>query len=255
VEFRESGWDMKKMYRLLVLSATYRQSAVVTPDRLAGDPANRLLARGPRFRLDGEMIRDAALQASGLLVENIGGPPVKPYQPPGIWEGIAMLGSTTGIYQEDEGSGLYRRSLYTLWKRAAPPASMETFDAPSREVVCIRRPRSNTPLQALVTMNDPQFVEAARKLAERALQAAPTPEARLDFLAQTVLSRSLDAREKAVFAKAQDQFRTFFQAHADNAAALLQVGRSPVAALDPAELAEWTMVSSQFLNLDEFLTK
>ncbi len=255
VEFRESGWDMKKMYRLLVLSAVYRQSAVVTPDRLAKDPGNRLLARGPRFRLDGEMIRDAALQASGLLVEKIGGAPVKPYQPAGVWEEIAMLGSTTGIYKEDEGSSLYRRSVYTLWKRAAPPASMETFDAPSREVVCIRRPRSNTPLQALVTMNDPQFVEAARKLAERAVQAAPTSEGRLDFLAQTVLSRSLDARELAVFAKAQSRYRTFFQAHADDAIALLQVGRSPMAALDPAELAEWTLVSSQFFNLDEFLTK
>ena len=170
VELRESGWDMKKFYRLLVTSATYRQAATVTPDKLEKDGQNRLLSRGPRFRMDAEMIRDAALASSGLLVRKIGGPSVKPYQPDGVWEAVAMIGSNTRDYVRDRGESLYRRSLYTFWKRSAPPASMDVFNAPSREVCTVRRERTNTPLQALVTLNDPQFVEAARVLAERTLK-------------------------------------------------------------------------------------
>ncbi|MSU70571.1 MAG: DUF1553 domain-containing protein, partial [Opitutaceae bacterium] len=215
---------------------------------------NRLLARGPRFRMDGEVLRDSALAASGLLVEKIGGPSVKPYQPPGLWEAVAMPGSDTGIYVADQGEGLYRRSVYTFLKRASAPASMETFDGTSRVVVCTRRARSNTPLQALATMNDPQWVEAARKLAERALHVAP--EARLDFLARTTLARKLDARESAVFPKARASYAEHFRAQPGEAGALLAVGAAPAdPTLPPAELAEWTMVASQFLNLDEFLSK
>jgi hypothetical protein len=256
VEFRESGWDVKKFYRLLVTSATYRQTTTATPDRLARDPANKLLSRGPRFRMDGEMLRDNALAASGLLVEKIGGPSVKPYQPPGIWEEVAMPESNTRTYVADKGEGLYRRSVYTFWKRASPPPDMETFDATSREVVCTRRARTNTPLQAFVTMNDPQWVEAARKLAERTMTAAPTADARLDFLARTTLSRPLDAKEIAVLKRSLEKFHAKFAAEPEEAEALVAVGDSGVEKFTiPNELAEWTMVASEFLNLDEFLTK
>lgn len=256
VEFRESGWDVKRFYRQIVMSATYRQTAVATPDRLARDPANKLLSRGPRFRMDGEMLRDSALAASGLLVDKLGGPPAKPYQPAGIWEEVAMPESNTRVYTPDKGEGLWRRSLYTFWKRASPPASLETFDATSREVVCTRRTRSNTPLQAFVTMNDPQWVEAARKLGERAVQAAATPAARLDFLARATLARPLAVRESAVLLKSAETFRAKFAAAEADAQALLAIGESKSdPALAPAELAAWTMVASQFLNLDEFLTK
>ncbi len=166
VEFRSSGWDVKGLFRLIVESATYRQSAAVTPEKREKDPHNRLLSRGPRFRMDAEMIRDAALASSGLLVGKIGGPSVKPYQPEGVWEAVAMPESNTHFYRPDHGDRVYRRSLYTLWKRSAPPASLEVFNAPSREVCTVRRERTNTPLQALVTLNDPQFVEAARALAQ-----------------------------------------------------------------------------------------
>ncbi len=162
VEFRESGWDVKKFFKLMVTSATYRQSALTTEEKVKADPDNRLLSRGPRFRMDAEMVRDYALAASGLLGPTIGGPSVKPYQPKGIWETVAMEDSNTRFYKQDHGDKLYRRSLYTFWKRSAPPASMDIFNAPSRENCTVRRERTNTPLQALVTMNDPQFFEAAR---------------------------------------------------------------------------------------------
>lgn len=256
VEFRESGWDVKKFYRLLVMSATYRQSAVATPDRMAKDAGNKLLARGPRFRMDGEMLRDSALAAAGLLVEKIGGPSVKPYQPPGIWEEVAMPESNTKTYVPDKGEGLYRRSVYTFWKRASAPASLETFDATSREVACTRRARTNTPLQAFVTMNDPQWVEAARKLAERAVKAAPGAAARIDFLARETLARTLEAKERAVILKSAEAVQAKFAGREADAKALLTVGDSPAdATIPPLELAQWTVVASQFLNLDEFLTK
>jgi hypothetical protein len=256
VEFRESGWDVKKFYRLLVTSATYRQDTAATPERLAKDASNKLLSRGPRFRMDGEMLRDSALAASGLLVEKIGGPSVKPYQPAGIWEEVAMPESNTKTYVPDKGEGLYRRSLYTFWKRSSPPAAMETFDAPSREVVCTRRARTNTPLHAFVTMNDPQWVEAARKLAERAVKAAAKPEARLDFLARATLARPLQARESEVLRRSIEKFREKFASDGEDVKALLAVGEAKTdESLAPAEVAQWTLVASQFLNLDEFLTK
>ena len=256
VELRENGWDVKKFYRLLVTSATYRQSAAATPDRLAKDPANKLLSRGPRFRMDGEMLRDSALAASGLLVDKIGGPSVKPYQPAGIWEEVAMPESNTKTYVPDKGEGLYRRSLYTFWKRSSPPAAMETFDAPSREVVCTRRARTNTPLHAFVTMNDPQWVEAARKLAERAIKSAPATEARLSFLARTTLARPLEPKEAEVLRRSAAKFAEKFSQDEEDVKALLAVGESKSdETLAPAELAQWTLVASQFLNLDEFLTK
>ncbi|MFM8337188.1 MAG: DUF1553 domain-containing protein, partial [Opitutaceae bacterium] len=208
------------------------------------------------FRMDAEMLRDSALAAAGLLVEKIGGPPVKPYQPPGIWEEVAMPESNTKTYVPDKGEGLYRRSVYTFWKRASPPASLETFDATSREVVCSRRTRSNTPLQAFVTMNDPQWVEAARRLAERAVAAAPTSERRLDFLARETLARPLQAAEIKSLLGSAERVRAKYAFDAEAAASLVKVGESPAdPALPAAELATWTVVASQFLNLDEFLNK
>jgi hypothetical protein len=157
---------VKHLFRLMVTSAAYRQSAQVTPSKLEKDPANRFLSRGPRFRMDAEMVRDYALKVSGLLNPKLGGPSVKPYQPDGVWEAVAMPESNTKRYERDKGDSLYRRSLYTFWKRAAPPALMDVFNAPSRETCSVRRERTNTPLQALATLNDIQFIEAARILAQ-----------------------------------------------------------------------------------------
>jgi hypothetical protein len=256
VRFRESGWDVKQFYRLLVTSATYRQASAVTPDRLARDPNNRLLSRGPRFRMDAEMLRDSALAVSGLLVEKIGGPSVKPYQPADLWEEVAMPESNTRTYVADHGEGLYRRSVYTFWKRGSMPPSLEAFDAVSRENVCPRRVRTDTPLQAFVTMNDPQWFEAARQLAQHALRAEAAPDARLDLMARIALGRPLAPREAAVFRKSLDEFHASFGPNPDAAREMLAVGESPVdPTLAPGELAVWTMVASQFLNLDEFLTK
>lgn len=256
VEFRESGWDIKGLYKTLVLSATYRQSSRITPDALEGDPANRFYSRAPRFRMAGEMIRDAALQASGLLVDKRGGPPVKPYQPPGIWQAVSMPESNTKKYERDSGEALYRRSLYTFWKRFAPPASLETFDATSREVVCAARARTNTPLQALVTMNDPQFVEASRALAKQVVEAADEPEERLDRLALLTLARELKPEEEKPLLEGLEFFRSRFTESPETALALLEVGELPRdPALDAVELASWTLVANQFFNLDEFLNK
>jgi hypothetical protein len=165
VEFVRSGWDIKAMQRLIVTSATYRQSSRVTPQLLEKDPENRLLARGPRYRMQAETIRDSALAASGLLQTEIGGPSVFPYQPPGLWEELAFGdGFSAQQYKVSSGSSLYRRSMYTFWKRTVPPASLSTFDAPDREKCTARRPVTNTPLQALIELNDPTYVEAARAL-------------------------------------------------------------------------------------------
>jgi hypothetical protein len=181
---------------------------------------------------------------------------VKPYQPPGIWEEVAMPESNTKTYVPDKGEGLYRRSVYTFWKRASPPASLETFDATSREVVCSRRARSNTPLQAFVTMNDPQWVEAARRLAERAVKASAEAERRLDFLARETLARPLQAAETKALLGSAELVRAKYAADAEAASSLLKVGEArPDPAWPEADLATWTVVASQFLNLDEFLNK
>jgi Protein of unknown function (DUF1553)/Protein of unknown function (DUF1549)/Concanavalin A-like lectin/glucanases superfamily/Planctomycete cytochrome C len=257
VEFRESGWDVKRFFKMLVMSTAYRQSAAVTPEKLTKDPHNRLLSRGARFRMDAEMIRDYALEASGLLVDKLGGPSVKPYQPEGVWEAVAMIGSDTRDYRRDKGDKLYRRSMYTLWKRAAPPASMDIFNAPSRETCTVRRERTDTPLQALVTLNDPQFVEAARKLAEKTLREAKADTGkRLEFMAQRVLSRPLRPQEQELAEASLSQLLSHYQQHLDEGKKLLAVGESPVdTSLPAAELAAWTMLANEFLNLDEALNK
>jgi hypothetical protein len=257
IEFREQGWDMKKFFRLLVTSSTYRQSAAATPAKLQKDPGNRLLSHGPRFRMDAEMVRDNALAVSGLLVPKIGGPSVRPYQPDGVWEAVAMLGSNTRDYKADSGENLYRRSMYWFWKRSAPPASMEIFNAPAREQCTVRRERTNTPLQALVTLNDPQFVEAARVLAEKAIKAGgESVDARIEFISKRLIARSFQPKELEVVKASLADLLQHYQAHAEDAAKLLVVGESKAdSAVDPIQLAAWTMLTNQLMNLDEVLCK
>jgi hypothetical protein len=257
VEFRETGWDMKAFFKLLVMSATYRQAAVTTPEKRDKDPQNRWLSRGPRFRLDAEVIRDYALASSGILTRKLGGPSARPYQPEGVWEAVAMIGSNTRNYQRDTGENLYRRSMYTFWKRAAPPASMDILNAPSREVCAVRRERTNTPLQALVTLNDPQFVEAARFLAEKALKEGGTKDDdRIDFIAHRLLTRPFRAEEKPVVLETLAELLVHYQNHVDEARKLIAVGESKAdATLDSATLAAWTMVVNEVMNLDEVLNK
>ena len=257
VEFRESGWDVKHMFKLIVMSASYRQSAVATKEKLEKDPSNRLISRGPRFRMDAEMIRDYALACSGLLVKKIGGPSVKTYQPGGVWEAVAMIGSDTRNYKQDTGDKLYRRSMYTFWKRAAPPASMDILNAPTREVCTVRRERTDTPLQALVTLNDPQFVEAARFLAQTALEhGGDKPDVGVDFLAKRVLCRPLRAEEATVVEGSLNGLLTYYKAHVEEAKKLIAVGESKAdPTIDPATLAAWTMTTNELMNLDEVLNK
>lgn len=257
IEFRESGWDVKQLFKLIVTSATYRQSAVATAEKLELDPDNRYLGRGPRFRMDAEMVRDYALATSGLLVQKIGGPSVKPYQPPGVWEAIAMNVSNTRAYEPGTGEDLYRRSLYTFVKRMAPPASMDIFNAPNREYCIVRRERTNTALQALVTLNDEQFIEAARHLAQRSIsEGGPTADGRLEVLGQRLLLREFRPEEKQIIQQSLDELTAFYTTHPDEAHALVHVGESePDPALDTVELAVWTMLANELMNLDEVLNK
>ena len=253
VEFRDSGWDVKHLFKLMVMSAAYRQSNHISPEKLDKDPENRLISRGPRFRLDAEAIRDQALAASGLLNPQIGGPSVKPYQPPGLWEAVSMSNET---YKQDTGPALYRRSIYTYLKRLAPQPQLTTFDAPSREVCTVRRERTDTPLQALAIENDPQYVEAARHLAVNAIQAGSDPVRRLDYMSERLLARPLAANEQSVFLKSLAAFDQTYTKQPAAAAKLIRTGDSPPnTSIPPPEQAAWTMVACEFLNLDETLNK
>ncbi|MCA9239032.1 MAG: DUF1553 domain-containing protein [Planctomycetales bacterium] len=257
VEFQESGWDVKRLMRLLLTSSTYRQAARVTPEKREHDSKNTLLSRGPRFRMDAEMVRDNALAVSGLLVSQIGGPSVRPYQPPGVWEAVAMPGSNTRNYVTDRAEGLYRRSLYTFWKRSAPPASMETFNAPSRESCMVKRERTNSPLQSLVTLNDEQFFEAARGLAQLAIhQGGADFEQRLSLISRRLISRDFNERERRLVKASYEQLEREYQRDAEAAKQAVAVGESPVdGSLDVVELASWTALCNELMNLDEVLNK
>ena len=257
VEFRESGWDVKKFMKLLVTSRAYRQAALTTPEKRAKDEDNRFLSRGPRFRMDAEMVRDYALAASGLLSSSMGGPGVRPYQPGDIWNVVGLPGGNTRNYKQDTGEKLYRRTLYNFWKRMAHPPNMDAFNAPSREVCTVRRERTNTPLQALVTMNDPQFVEAARALAQRALRAASGEDsATMDYIARRTLCRPLKPREITILQACLADHTAHYKDNLTDAKSLLKVGESTAdPTLDPRKLAAWTMLCNQVLNLDEVLTK
>ena len=257
VEFRESGWNIKHMYKLMVMSAVYRQSAKSTSQQLAKDPRNLFLSHGPRFRMDAEMLRDISLQASGLLVERIGGPSVKPYQPPNIWEEVSYPTSDTLHYVQDHGDTLYRRSMYTYVKRMASPPNMDTFDAPMRDVVCSRRQRTDTPLQALITMNDVQWVEAARALAQRVIhEAGPDTKQRVKRMSEILLSHDASAPMTAALENSFEQMQQHYAQDRKAAHALVAVGeKKHDASIPEAELAAWTMVASEMLNLDETLSK
>jgi hypothetical protein len=255
--FIESGWDTRALVKMIVTSATYRQSARVTPELLARDPENRLLARGPRFRFDAEVLRDNALALSGLLDRTLGGKGVKPYQPPNIWEPVGFGGSNTREYKQDTGSALYRRSLYTFLKRTAPPPFMATFDAPNREQTCSRRERSNTPLQALQLMNDVQHFEAARSFAQRMLlEGGSTPEDRIVWGWRSVTSRKPSGAELGVALEAFRSHHARYSDDPDAARQAISYGESKAnPKLDPAELAAYTLTANLLFNLDETLTK
>jgi len=257
VEFRESGWNIKHMYKLMVMSAAYRQSAKSTRDQLAKDPRNLLLSHGPRFRMDAETLRDIALQSSGLLVPKIGGPSVKPYQPPNVWEQVSYPTSDTVSYVQEHGDALYRRSMYTYWKRMATMPDMDAFDAPMRDAVCTRRQRTDTPLQALVTMNDVQWVEAARALAQRVIrEGGRQPEQRIDLLSEILLSHDPRPQMTNVLEASLTQMEQHYTADPKAAHALVSEGESKHdASIPEPELAAWTMVASEMLNLDETVTK
>ena len=256
VWFRDSGWDRKALHRLIVTSEAYRRRTHVTEEMRRIDPENRLLARGPRHRLDAEVIRDLALSVSGLLVDQLGGEPVRPYQPPGVWESIAYSGSNTANYESQMGDALYRRSLYTFWKRTAPPPNMKLFDAPDRETCVVRRERTNTPLAALVLMNDEQFVEAARRLGARMWQAAPEHKARIEYGFALAVGRSPDAHETKLLLELFQEEHMRFSKDAPAATALLSVGSSePVEGIPLADHAAFAIIGSVLLNLDETITK
>lgn len=259
-EFRED-WDVKRLIKQMVMSSAYRQAAKVSPESLAHDADNRLLSRGPRFRLPAEFIRDQALAVSGLLNRKIGGKSVSPYQPPGLWEELMSRSDndkwTAQKYKQDHGEDLYRRTMYTFWKRTCPPPTLSTFDAPDRETCVVRRARTNTPLQALILLNDPTYVEASRKFAERILlTGGDDVRQRLVFAYRTLLSRAPSERELAVAGKLVEQQLTHYRANQAAVEKLLQVGEAPRnEKLDPAELAAWTIVASALLNLDETVTR
>jgi hypothetical protein len=256
-EFVRTGWDVKGMQRMIVTSAAYRQASKVTPVLMEKDPENRLLARGPRFRLPAEMVRDSALLASGLLKEKQGGPSVFPYQPKGIWDDIAygdVFSAQT--YTPSSGDDLYRRSMYTFWKRTMPPPALATFDAPDREKCAARRALTNTPLQALVLLNDPTYIEASRALAEHMLRQERDADKRIAYGFRVITNRRPTGQETRVLRDLAKQQLSVYRADKKAAADLLGVGESKYSkAVDPAELAAWTMVASTMFNLDEAITK
>ncbi len=257
VDFREHGWDVKRLVRQILTSTAFRQAPQMTPERIARDPENRLYARGPRFRLDAEQLRDNALFVSGLINLDMGGKGVRTYQPPNIWEPVGFGGSNTRFYTQDHGAALYRRSLYCFLKRTAPPPFMANFDAPNREQFCTRRERSNTPLQALQLMNDVQHFEAARAFAERiVLDGGATPADRIAYAYRTVLSRKPAPEEIAIVQQTFDKHLARFTQDPEAAKKVIANGESkPRPGLLEPEVAAWTMVANLILNLDETLTR
>jgi hypothetical protein len=255
-DFVASGWDVKALQRLIVTSATYRQSSRATPEQIRRDPENRLLARGPRFRLPAEAVRDAALAASGLLTERLGGPSVKPYQPTGLWEELAG-GAGEGPYVQEKAANLYRRGLYVYRKRTVPHPELATFDAPSREVCQVKRSRTNTPLQALQLLNDVTYVEAARHLARRMLtEGGATPADRIAYGFRLTTARRPTTAEADVLMRGLERYRHEYAADAEAAKKFVHTGDSPVdESLEPIELAAYQAVASVILNLDETITR
>lgn len=257
-DFVENDWDVKRLMKMMVMSSTYRQTSRVTKEQLAKDPENRYLARGPRFRLDAEMLRDQALSISGLLIPTMGGPSVKPPQPDGLWFAVGYSGSNTVRFKKDSGAGkVHRRSLYTFWKRTAPPPQMNTFDAPSREECRVRRERTNTPLQALLLMNDPQYIEAARYFAQSIIDSpASEDKTRIESMIERAMGRKSNAAELAIILKDLREHRKEFEANPEEAAKLISIGEKPAdEKYNKTELATWTMIANLIMNMDEFVSK
>ena len=254
VWFRESGWNVKQLHRLIVTSSAYRASAKASPEQIERDPENRWLARGPRFRLPAELIRDHGLAVSGLLSSKMGGPSVRPYQPPGLWADVVY--GNAPRFEQDHGESLYRRSLYTYWKRSVPPPNLQTLDAPSREACTLRRSRTNTPLAALVLMNDPTFVEVARMLAERAIRHGASPAERLHYMFIAVLGRSWDDRESKLVKEAWQKLHDDYKADPEQAKLWLTVGEHPRdPQLSPEEVAAYAAIANGLLGTDEAITR
>ena len=250
----ESGWNVKATLKMIVMSSTYQQQSRIESEMLDRDPENRLLARGPRNRLPAETIRDNALAISGLLKHRLGGPSVKPYQPAGLWEDVTV--NRQGIYVADIGEGLYRRSLYTFWKRTCPPPSMMSFDAPMREVCVARRARTNTPLQSLVLLNDPTYVECARSLAEHMIREGASASDRIDAGFLRSVSRKATTEEQHILGQVLETAKQRFAENVTRAQAFNTTGASvPDQTIDAVELASWTILASTLLNLDETISK
>lgn len=258
-EFIDSGWDVKHMIKLMVVSAAYQQRSETSAEKLEVDPYNQLLSRGPRFRLSAEFVRDAVLQTSDTLVKRIGGPSVRPYQPPNLWREVSHFGSTPAtaqIFVQDHGERLYRRSLYTYWKRTVPPPSMVSFDAPNREVCTVQRARTNTPLQALVLLNDPQFLEASRNFAELILAEEKKTENRIRFAFERALSRPPTDTELAIVRQTLENELARFRSNPNDATAYISYGESSRSEkFSVEEHAAWTTVASLIFNLSEMITK
>jgi hypothetical protein len=254
VEFRERGWSQKQLHRLLVTSATYRQASRITADHLAKDPENRLFARASRFRMPSLVLRDVALSASGLLDGRLGGPPVYPYQPDEIWEALAITKERDFTYPASHGADLYRRSLYTFWRRTVNPANM--FDAANRQTCSVRTSRTCTPLHALTTLNDPTWVEASRVLAERAMKATADVDGRLAFAFRRILGRRPTDYDSTAIRRMYERQLAVYQADGDAAKQLLGIGESPRdETLDAAAHAALSGVCLGIFNLDEALTR
>ena len=254
VKFRESGWNTKAMHKMIVMSATYRQSSAVSEAAREADFDNTFLTRGPSYRMSAEQVRDNALAASGLLTQRIGGPSVRPYQPAGIWEALATRNAVK--YTQSQGDSLYRRSMYTIWKRSSPPPMMLNFDAAERHTCVVKRQKTSTPLQALVTLNDPQFVEAARVLAQRLLAKGDRDAQLVNAAFKAIISRSARSEEVKLVQQLYAEELADFKKNPKRAQELLSVGEYPVAQkLDPAELAAWTVVTSTIMNFDEAIVK
>ncbi|MCE9557863.1 MAG: DUF1553 domain-containing protein, partial [Armatimonadetes bacterium] len=256
VQFVKEGWSVKKINRMIVTSTAFRQRSRITPEKLAKDPENRLFARGPRFRLDAEVIRDKTLCSAGLLLQAVGGKGFKPYQPDGLWENSSDPASGTHFYVKDKGSEIYRRSLYMFWKRTSPPPLMAVFDAPLRDTCVVRRSTTDTPLQALAALNETAFLEASRLMALRVLRSSPGDSARIWKAFEFALSRKPQPWESALIAKSLVRYRLRYEASLADAGKLLAVGDAPQSKeISATEQAAWMIVCSSLMNTDEFLTQ